>query len=81
MLIATKGVEDFADLPFYLPGIHFDFGIVIFYESFHKGTKKNQKSEGIRKVTELIKLFLIQTGLIISFYNFFHQLMTDNIFD
>ncbi len=44
MLIAIKGAEDFADVPSYLPGIHFDAGVFIFYENFHKGIEERSRS-------------------------------------
>ena len=43
MLIAIQRGQDFANLLFYFPGIHFDSGVFISNKNFHKGIKQRSK--------------------------------------
>ena len=82
MLIAIHRAQDFANLLFYLPGIHFDSAAFISNKNFHiKVSSEDQKSVNIRMIVELSELFLIRISLGVGRDNFFHQFMADDILE
>ena len=80
MLTAIHRAQDFANLQFYLPGIHFDSAAFISNKNFHiKVSSEDQKSVNIRMIVELSELFLIRISLSVGGDNFFYQFMADDI--